>query len=177
MLRWLSGRLSIQNFRRDLQHAQETLGLHEARKACFFLLRHIYAVKVINRLGEPAELAALENLQSAVLSSLPAGWFKRPGREMIAMALLDDWVTAKREVLAGAVDEDVFRLIDNELWQFAKDRLQPQEIEKLQVEAAEHLERKVVPTGGNTDVAPQANAEIRTRASQDTRRFLEADLG
>lgn len=165
MLRWLSGRLSIQNFRHDLRLAQESFGVHEAREACDFLLRHIYAVKNANRLGPISEHETLERIQGSVLSALPAGWLKRPGREMIATALLEHWVMTKREVLAGSLDQTVFQTIDNELWQFAKDRLKPQEIEAIQVEAAEAQMRTAHPV------------EVGRQPALGMSKSKEADLG
>lgn len=165
MLRWLSGRLTIQNFRHDLRIAEDSLGIHEAREACDFFLRHIYAAKCANRLGPISELETLEKIQSSVLASLPAGWLKRPGRGMIATALLDHWVTSKREVLAGSLDPAVFQTIDNELWQFAKDRLQPREIEALQVEAAA------------SQKTTSHSIEDRPQTAGGTRESEEADLG
>lgn len=136
MLKWLAGKLLLQNFRRDLRYAQHNLDARQARRLCEFLLRHTYAVKRARSLDHDAQLL-VENEVSNILSDLPSGWLSRLQPDTVAMAVLDDWLASERAASTELLDRKLFRLIDDEVWSFVKDRLKPQEIETIQVEVAE----------------------------------------
>lgn len=134
MLKWMSGKLLVYNFRRDLKLAQYNCGNQQARKLCSFLLQHIFAVKTAGRLGHENEL----NVTTQTLASIrrqPSSWLQRVQPETVADALLDHWLSAKSAVLSSLLDEKIFQTIDDEIWLFAKSILKPQEIEDLHTEA------------------------------------------
>jgi hypothetical protein len=134
MLKWMSGKLLVYNFRRDLQFARYNCCNRQARKLCSFLLRHIFAVKAAGRLGRENEL----DVTTEALASFrrqPSSWLQRIQPETVADALLDHWLSAKSAVLSNLLDEKIFQTIDDELWVFAKSVLKPKEIEDLHAEA------------------------------------------
>ena len=133
MLKWMSGKLLVYNFRRDLQFVRYNCGNQQARELCSFLLRHIFAVKSAGRLGHENELnATMEALAS--FRRQPSGWLQRIQPETVAGALLDHWLSAKSAVLSNLIDEKIFQTIDDEIWVFAKNTLKPKEIEDLHTE-------------------------------------------
>lgn len=137
MFRWLSGKLVLQDFRRNLRYLQDNLGTNAARDCCMLLLRQIFAIKHEARFGGNAELRAAKDAYSLTLSHLPSGWLKRIQPDTATAALLENWLSAKLATLTGELDPRVFRLIDDGLWSFAKDRLKPKEIEAIHVEVEE----------------------------------------
>lgn len=100
-------------------------------------MRSIYAVKLAGRFGREADLLATNDAISTALHGLPTGWFSRLQPNTVTLALLDDWLSAKRASLTGELDPRTFRFIDDELWSFVKSRLNPQEIEAIHIEVAE----------------------------------------
>ena len=134
MLKWMSGKLLVHNFRRDLKFARYNCGNQQARKLCSFILRHIFAVKAAGRLGHEDELGVTTEALASFRRQ-PSSWLQRIQLETVSDALLDHWLSAKSAVLSNLLDEKIFQTIDDELWVFAKSVLKPQEIEDLHTEA------------------------------------------
>ncbi|MDO9384304.1 MAG: hypothetical protein Q7T86_15745 [Hyphomicrobiaceae bacterium] len=158
MLKWLSGKLVHQDFRRNLRYVQENLGSSAARDCCSSVLRQIFIVKSEAKFGADAELKAAHDAYLLTKRSTPSGWLTRTRPETAAVALLEDWLSAKVASLNGALEPQIFLAIDNELWSFAKERLKPSEIEAI------HSEAEAALTHRRRNATDAINALIRDYA-------------
>lgn len=144
MFKWLSGKLLLQNFHRDLRCAQETLSTTQARRCCEQLSQEIFRIKHAGKFGGDEEQRAIAAGRTLTSQILPAGWLKPVEPDHVARTLFDHWLSAKQAVMTREIAQDIFRLIDDELWSFTKGRLKPQEIEAihLQVERSSLDQRR-----------------------------------
>ena len=154
MLRWLSGRLLLKNFYKDLKLVRNDLGSNDVTEVCKQLLRDITQIKKAGQVSQAVELNVLSSvMQKAALWRVRPGRLARPSTKNIIANLLEDWAQSKVGAMEGHISESVFIQIDNEIWSLIGTTLKPQEVDAIQTEVISVARSKEPNKASNVSVS------------------------